>query len=535
VHAQIECRDGAYAIRNVSKASALIVDGQLLAHGEEAGIADGVEICIGAYILAVEDPASQAGDEGNAGRDFARASGNVKACDDPLTLFGTADVNRAPDNPFSHDTTLNDAKPASFAASAAIPDDFDPLGGLTEIYKRRQTRPDGRASLNLEPSSSEDIDKLFGLNRDPAASRSAEELFGAAAPPGGQASNTDPMVLFGGAAAPEPTNPPQRDTGLEIHGAFVPPTATFFKPAARPADAGGTDDQSRRESGEESSRHSRHSMFYSWDTEQAQDASANDIKTMIVPSPQQAPQQAPKQGANGDAARQRASATFPDAAATPAAPRAPRPPADELLQAFLDGAGVPDLAMPEGLSAETMRHIGKLLRAATQGVVDLLLARALLKRELRADMTMLRPHENNPLKFSPNAEAALHHLLAPRGQGFMPPQQAMEDAINDLRAHQMAVMAGMRAALQGVLERFDPANLEERLTRNRVIDALLLRNRKAQLWDLFLALYSDITTEAEEEFHQLFGREFLSAYEAQLDRLAKSDAGPEETSGTTWN
>jgi type VI secretion system FHA domain protein len=272
-------------------------------------------------------------------------------------------------------------------------------------------------------------------------------------------------------------------------------------------------------------------MFYSWDTEQAQDASANDIKTMIVPSPQQAP----KQGANGDAARQRASATFPDAAATPAAPRAPRPPADELLQAFLDGAGVPDLAMPEGLSAETMRHIGKLLRAATQGVVDLLLARALLKRELRADMTMLRPHENNPLKFSPNAEAALHHLLAPRGQGFMPPQQAMEDAINDLRAHQMAVMAGMRAALQGVLERFDPANLEERLTRNRVIDALLLRNRKAQLWDLFLALYSDITTEAEEEFHQLFGREFLSAYEAQLDRLAKSDAGPEETSGTTWN
>ena len=40
----------------------------------------------------------------------------------------------------------------------------------------------------------------------------------------------------------------------------------------------------------------------------------------------------------------------------------------------------------------------------------------------------------------------------------MPPARAMRDAFDDLRAHQFGFMAGMRAALEGVLGRFDPAH-----------------------------------------------------------------------------
>jgi predicted component of type VI protein secretion system len=82
-------------------------------------------------------------------------------------------------------------------------------------------------------------------------------------------------------------------------------------------------------------------------------------------------------------------------------------------------------------------------------------------------------------------------------------------------------MAGMRAALDGVLRRFDPGQLERRLSEKSVLDALLPMNRRARLWDLFGELYKDLTQEAQEDFHALFGKEFLRAYEAQLDQLER--------------
>jgi predicted component of type VI protein secretion system len=70
-----------------------------------------------------------------------------------------------------------------------------------------------------------------------------------------------------------------------------------------------------------------------------------------------------------------------------------------------------------------------------------------MKSEMRADVTIIKPAENNPLKFSPSTEAALGHLLAPHVRGFMPPVRAMKAAYEDLRAHQLGFLAGMRAAL----------------------------------------------------------------------------------------
>ncbi|MDE2366739.1 MAG: type VI secretion system-associated FHA domain protein TagH, partial [Betaproteobacteria bacterium] len=208
-------------------------------------------------------------------------------------------------------------------------------------------------------------------------------------------------------------------------------------------------------------------------------------------------------------------------AVEPAVPPSPTtvPGRDELLGAFLDGAGVPDLAIAGGLTPQFMNTLGQLLRESTQGTLDLLLARMLTKREVRAELTLIAPRENNPLKFSPTVEAALAHLLAPQGRGFMTPLQAMKDAHDDLCAHQFGFMAGMRAALAGVLERFDPEELERRLTQKTVIDTLLHINRKAKLWDLFAERYKEISHEAEEDFHALFGKEFLRAYEAQIARL----------------
>jgi len=196
----------------------------------------------------------------------------------------------------------------------------------------------------------------------------------------------------------------------------------------------------------------------------------------------------------------------------------------ELLRAFLAGAGIPEDAVRGGLTPESARLLGQLLHEAVRGTLDLLLARALTKREIRADVTVIVARENNPLKFSPNADAALRNLISPQGTGFMNPMDAMRDAFNDLRSHQFGFMAGMRGALEGVLARFEPAQLEQTLTRNRMRDALLPATRRARLWQLYEELYREVMKEAEDDFQTLFGREFLRAYEAQIAKLEAEDA-----------
>ena len=198
---------------------------------------------------------------------------------------------------------------------------------------------------------------------------------------------------------------------------------------------------------------------------------------------------------------------------------------EELLQAFLTGIGITNLDKPIELTPQLMNQIGQLLRMSTQGTLDLLQARALMKREMRAELTMIMSRENNPLKLSPSVEAALMHLLFPkaREQGFMPPLQAMKDAYNDLRSHQLGFMAGMRAALSGILGRFNPNQLEKRLGQKTLVDSVFSLNRKANLWDMFTDRYDDISSEVEEDFHVLFGKEFLREYEAQIAKFEMDD------------
>ena len=220
----------------------------------------------------------------------------------------------------------------------------------------------------------------------------------------------------------------------------------------------------------------------------------------------------------------------PTASATPPSPpkavaaTAPAPVQstnEALTRAFLAGLGTPNLPLPDGVTPEMMERVGHLLREATQGTLDLLLARSTTKREVRADVTMIVSTDNNPLKFSPDVAAALLHLLVPQGPGFLSPVAAMRDAYDDLRSHQFGFMAGLRAALAGVLKRFDPVMLEQRMAQKSMLDSVLPMNRRAKLWDLYIALYRDIAIEAEEDFHNLFGREFLRAYQEQVERLGQ--------------
>ena len=194
--------------------------------------------------------------------------------------------------------------------------------------------------------------------------------------------------------------------------------------------------------------------------------------------------------------------------------------ARNLLRAFLEGAGLPQLRLTDEQWPETMANLGAIFRETVQGLMDILLARGDIKGEFRLDRTAIGPVENNPLKTPPGqpplrAEHVMALLLASQPGAYMSPVQAVREGFNDIKAHQLAVMAGIQAALNRLLTRFDPGNLETRLEQS-VLDNLWPANRKAKYWDLFNAEYQAIAREAEDDFNELFGDEFARAYEERL-------------------
>ena len=137
----------------------------------------------------------------------------------------------------------------------------------------------------------------------------------------------------------------------------------------------------------------------------------------------------------------------------------------------------------------------------------------------------MAPKENNPLKFAPDADVALRQLLSPPARGFMTPVSAMREAFDDLQAHHFGVIAGIRAALAKLLEGFDPIEIEKRLGHRRMLDSMLPMNRSARLWGLFNERYQGLREDAEEDFHTVFGRAFVRAYEEQIERLRSKGDG----------
>ena len=215
--------------------------------------------------------------------------------------------------------------------------------------------------------------------------------------------------------------------------------------------------------------------------------------------------------------------TAPRAPAPKPAAAAPAPMPGGLaegLRVFMEGAGLPYKEVSAAQSERLLRDCGAILRAAVEGLMLLLIARGEMRKEFEAEeRTMVAARDNNPLKLMSDPHEAMQFLFDPtdRTDGFLDPVQAIGDACEDLRAHELALMAGMRAAIMGALRRFDPQVLEKAFEKSA--GGFSLGSRKAKMWELFLAHQQKLSQEAQEDFNKVFGRDFMVAYQSQLRRL----------------
>jgi len=187
------------------------------------------------------------------------------------------------------------------------------------------------------------------------------------------------------------------------------------------------------------------------------------------------------------------------------------------MSAFFAGLGLePPANMPP--ADIVLRQAGELLRTLVTGLSATLMARAQFKNELRLGVTTIRAAENNPFKFSADTNSLLLQLLLQSNSGFLPAVIAAQAGFDDIQAHEMAMTAGLQAALRALLARFDPTELERQLSSSGIN---VLSNRKARCWELFAETYEQMAAEASEDVMQLFDTAFARAYHEQIRRLAE--------------
>jgi type VI secretion system FHA domain protein len=427
VAAQVVYRNGGFVI--VDRGSNPIsLNGRALASGREAPLAEGDRVHICGYELSVK--------LGGAGP--ARRATRSPSCSGRRRSTIARRAMGRPAGSVEHRGATRRERRA--AASRRNPSG---LGSIRDPTARRSrarrpaaarcawARPRCRGASAIGPglgvpsAAPSSLDQLFGLSASSGGDPLSDSALDAPMAQPNMAADADPMRSLN--SAPKASAASEADRMSDLQRPFIPPT--IIKPGCSQPPAAVPVSTAARP----------------WDSPSQDEKIRADATTLPPPPPA-------------------------SAGATPGRPASRARPAPfrtcrrqrRAARSIRRGLNAPALEMP-ALTPEMMELIGQLLHEAVGGTVDLLRARATLKHEMRADVTTVVPKDNNPLKFSPNAEVRCstcwrrRHAASPRLRPpCVPPSTT-------LRSHQFGLLAGMQAVLEAALQRFDPVALESKL------------------------------------------------------------------------
>jgi type VI secretion system protein len=138
--------------------------------------------------------------------------------------------------------------------------------------------------------------------------------------------------------------------------------------------------------------------------------------------------------------------------------------------------------------------------------------RADQKDRFRISKTGIQPNNNNPLKFSASVEEALRKLLDAGGMRYLGPVESLREAFGDLKNHQSAVDAAMQGALDDLLFRLEPSELQERFDRGLKRNPLLGVVNKTKYWELYTEFYPLLNQRDTRGLPAVFTEEFTRIY-----------------------
>ena len=192
------------------------------------------------------------------------------------------------------------------------------------------------------------------------------------------------------------------------------------------------------------------------------------------------------------------------------------------VEAFCRGAGLDPTSLPTDTQATLLALAGQMMREMVLGVMEALKSRADVKHRFRISQTTIQPAENNPLKFSAGVDEALRKLLDGHGSRYLGPIDAVREAFIDLRLHQHAVGSATQQALDELLQRLAPGQLQERFDRGLKRGALLGATNKMKYWDLYTEFYNVLNQRDEQGLPAAFAEDFARMYDDKVGGDKKS-------------
>ncbi|WP_263143407.1 type VI secretion system-associated FHA domain protein TagH [Pseudomonas sp. RIT-PI-AD] len=495
-------RGGSATVANISSNSLILINDTEVQPGCSGAMKGTDRMLVGRYLLALNPIQATQGFAAAADPFFAQPA-NAYAPSAPMAVIPEDfDVFAVPAKP-TESSSIGEISLADFedpqGLARAVIDDL-PLSGASELPE-----PLGEAVYR---------EKMLDVS----------------------ANKVDPLAMFGSSTADllEPTGSGESfslDHGLEVDSLFhTPAILQEAKQAHIPASLG---EPAELSIDGISLGNATDSPSMSGGAPSGSPAlDANDPFAALLATAVEQPEAAasrPRPTANPTAAYAPPRSGLPENATAPAAPLAAAPVSSSgeeasLRAAFARGCGIPEGALPE-LTPAFMETLGKIFASMTAGTIRLIHARSATKHEMRANVTIIATAGNNPLKFAPDGQSAISQLLGHRFPGFMEPLRAVEDAFDDLSAHQVGLLAGARSAMYDVVGRFSPDRLQKRLGEETLLQTLVPAMRKAKLWELYENGFTEIAGEAREEFEALFENAFARAYEQEIERIY---AGREE-------
>ena len=187
-------------------------------------------------------------------------------------------------------------------------------------------------------------------------------------------------------------------------------------------------------------------------------------------------------------------------------------------QSLIEALGLDSNNLSDEKVIEINKIVGELVRETITGMMQVLSSRSSIKNEFRMNVTTIQPVENNPLKFSATVDDAIENMFLKDGNAYKKPVEAIKEGFEGIAEHQIAILAGIRTAFKGVLNRFDPVVLEQRFEKFSK-PGIIPGMSKAKNWDSYKHYYKELVDDMDNSFQHLFGYEFVQAYEEQLQKL----------------
>jgi len=185
------------------------------------------------------------------------------------------------------------------------------------------------------------------------------------------------------------------------------------------------------------------------------------------------------------------------------------------VQAFCRGAGIDPASLTPEAQSMLPLVAGQMLREAVVGLSDLTAARAKATGAAPAAANG-KSGGSNPLRTSTSVDQAIQRLFESHGRLFGGPVDSLRDVMQEIKEHEVAVNAAIKAGIQAVLEQLSPTNVADQFEQGRSRTLAPGQDPRPKYWEHYAEFFRMITQQVSGNGWPL---PFTDAFDKEYARM----------------